>query len=395
MASWASAAVGEGGQRGGVAVHAEERLGDQQAAAGSPGLGQQAGRGAGVGVGIDGDPRPGQTTAVDEAGVVQGVGDDDVLRPRERGQDPEVRLVARRKDERRLPTQECRRDVPPAGGGRGDRPRPAGPPRRRSLPARQPSGGRGGQGRVIGEAEVVVGAERHAGAPPETTTSTRELPATSGQRRSRSAPAKRGQLGFQQCRERAHGPLYQVPPRSGCCRVVRRDVPRGTWPDERRMFHVEHRLPSNASHQLRSDFDLDLDEGPAPARVDRPTLPAIGRPGDGQDVDPAAGHDQPPAERQPGLRLEGRPRDRNVEPGHCCAASSSPRRLPRLTRPDSSSSRMAVRRKAPFLAIGSLSRRVSPGRSRASGSAGSPPPLPTSTTRAGRSSRRASAKASG
>ena len=172
-------------------------------------------------------------------------------------------------------------------------------------------------------------------------------------------------------------------------------------------FHVERSRSASPGVGRRSRVgawdvsrgtveDRNLDQGPLAVQVDL----AAGLLGQGgrrrQHEDAAAGAHQPPAERQPLLGGQRRPRDRDVEarPGRS-AASFSPRVAASSTRPASPSSRIAVRRNAPFLAIGSQSRIDSCGRMRARGKAGRPPPLPTSTRRAGWSSCRASAKASG
>ena len=98
--------VGEPGEGGGVAVHAEEGLGDEEPAPGGPGFVEEARRTVRVSVGIDGDSRPGEAAAVDDAGMVEGVGDDDVVGSGQGGEDADVGLVARREDECGLAAEE-------------------------------------------------------------------------------------------------------------------------------------------------------------------------------------------------------------------------------------------------------------------------------------------------
>ncbi len=150
--------LGERRERGGVAVHAEEGLGDEQPAARRPRLVEEACGTVRVSVGIDGYSRPGEAAAIDDAGMVEGVGDDDVLGSGQCGQDAEVGLIARGEDEcslaaekpgQRLLEQAVRGEVAgdQAGGGGTE------------AVAGGGGGGGGGQGRVLGQAEIVIRAE--------------------------------------------------------------------------------------------------------------------------------------------------------------------------------------------------------------------------------------------
>jgi hypothetical protein len=71
--------VAEAWQRAEVAVHAEDAVGDEQLALGGGEIAQDAARGVDVLVGKHLDLGARQTAAVDDAGVVQGVGDDHVV----------------------------------------------------------------------------------------------------------------------------------------------------------------------------------------------------------------------------------------------------------------------------------------------------------------------------
>ena len=78
--------VGEVGQGGGVAVHAEEGLGDEDAAPVVRGaVGQGRAGGGDVEVGVDPDGGAGEAAAIDDAGVVGRVGDDEVAAVGQRG----------------------------------------------------------------------------------------------------------------------------------------------------------------------------------------------------------------------------------------------------------------------------------------------------------------------
>ena len=143
------------GERGGVPVHAEEGLGDQQPAAGGTCLVEEACGSLRISVGIDGDSSAREAAAVDDAGMVECIGDDHVIRACQGGQDADVGLIARGEDERGLAVEESgqlplelavRRKVAgdQSGGGGAE------------TLACGGSGGSGGQGRVIGQAEVVV-----------------------------------------------------------------------------------------------------------------------------------------------------------------------------------------------------------------------------------------------
>ncbi len=147
------ARLGEPGQRGRVAVDGEDRVGhdDRRALVGP----QCLAYGVRFGVRDDLGAATGQPAAVDQRGVVAGVGDDERAVRRQRGDRGEVGRVARGEDERRLEAAELgqlafqlvmefRRagDQPGAGGAAA--PGPRGP--RRAL----------GDLGVAGQAQVVV-----------------------------------------------------------------------------------------------------------------------------------------------------------------------------------------------------------------------------------------------
>src|SRR4029077_5389561 len=89
-------------QGGPVAVHGEDRVGDDQAAASLWGRSQDGFECPGVAVRIDVDGSPGEPTAVDDARVVERVAEDVVPTTDERADRADVRLVARREEEGRL-----------------------------------------------------------------------------------------------------------------------------------------------------------------------------------------------------------------------------------------------------------------------------------------------------
>ena len=92
----------EVGQRADVAVHAEDAVGDQQLALRRRQLLQNLARGGGVLVREHLDRRAAQTRAVDDARVIQLVGDDDVLFREDRGDRAGVRGEPALKDDDRL-----------------------------------------------------------------------------------------------------------------------------------------------------------------------------------------------------------------------------------------------------------------------------------------------------
>jgi len=100
--------LGQLGQRGDVAVHAEQRLGHEQPAPGAAALGEVPLGRRRVAVGVDRHPGPRQPAAVDDAGVIELVRDDEVVGACERAENAQVGLVAARKQERRRAPDERR-----------------------------------------------------------------------------------------------------------------------------------------------------------------------------------------------------------------------------------------------------------------------------------------------
>ena len=84
----APAGRGQPGERGHVAVHGEDRVGDDHGR--WPGPGQQRLEVVGVGVAVDGDLGPCQPAAVDDRGVVELVGEDPAAQSPEHREGPEV-----------------------------------------------------------------------------------------------------------------------------------------------------------------------------------------------------------------------------------------------------------------------------------------------------------------
>ena len=92
------AEVAEGGEVGCVGVHAEVGLGDDEAAAGGGGFEGLGGR-LEAEVGDDADCRAAEAAAVDDGGVVETVGDDEIAWAGKRGKDADVGCVAAREEE--------------------------------------------------------------------------------------------------------------------------------------------------------------------------------------------------------------------------------------------------------------------------------------------------------
>lgn len=90
---------GEVREGSGIAVHAEERLGDENAPAKLAGASEGTGRGARIAMGEDLDGGLGEPATVDEAGVVRRIRNDEVGRACEGRHHAEVGLVPRREEE--------------------------------------------------------------------------------------------------------------------------------------------------------------------------------------------------------------------------------------------------------------------------------------------------------
>ena len=141
-------------QRRDVAVHREDAVGDDQRAA-PLGLAQAPREVVDVAVVVDEGLGPRQPAAVDDRGVVELVGEDDLAARRASAETtPSVRQVAGAEQQRRLGALERRPAAPRGGGGshrcsrheprRARRRRPSASPRRR--PPRARAGGRRGRG---------------------------------------------------------------------------------------------------------------------------------------------------------------------------------------------------------------------------------------------------------
>ncbi len=93
-------------QRRQVAVHREDPVGDDQR--GAPlGLAQPPGEVLDVAVAVDEGLGPGEATAVDDAGVVELVGEDRLARPGEGRDRAGIRQVAGAEEQRRLVSLEA------------------------------------------------------------------------------------------------------------------------------------------------------------------------------------------------------------------------------------------------------------------------------------------------
>ena len=140
------------------AVHREDPVGDDHDATGAGGRLELGGEVGHVGVAVAQPPSPAQPDPVDERRVVQLVGHDGVLGTEEGLEDPAVGVEARRVEDRRGQSQEVgetalelgMRDLGPA-----DEPHR----RQAEAPLLQRRRGRRHDLRVVGEPEVVVGAE--------------------------------------------------------------------------------------------------------------------------------------------------------------------------------------------------------------------------------------------
>ena len=227
------------------------------------------------------------------------------------------------------------------------------------------------------------------GAPP-TWGRTRELPAASGQARRRSSAASACSSASSSV-AKARMVRTPTPP----------SVPRGTASRANHPRRVPRGTASRANHPRRvprgtASRGDDLDERAPAVEVDLP-VGLLGQARRRWSARRPVHRDGPAS--PPGPATWRAPASPAKSPRRTRAAS--PWRRPRrarhglTTRSPRPSSRIAVRRNAAFLAIGSTSVMARPGRSSASGIAGRPPPLPTSITRAGCSSLRASANASG
>jgi hypothetical protein len=154
--------AGDGGE---VAVHREDAVADDQRPAPSRPL-QAPGEVLEVTMAIDEGLGPCQAASVDDAGVVELVREDDLLAPGEGGDDAGVGEIAGAEQQRSLAALELgqlRLELAMRLHVAGDKPRGAGP----GAPAHRRLGRRGPHLRVIGEAEVVVGAEQQHRLPAE------------------------------------------------------------------------------------------------------------------------------------------------------------------------------------------------------------------------------------
>ncbi len=193
---------------------------------------------AGVAVGVDGDPGAREAAAVDEAGVVEGVGDDEVVGSGEGGRGRRGWSGSR----------SGRRGRP---GGRGSAASAASSCAVRGQVAGDQAGGggaeavagggrrgRGGQGRVGGQAEVVVRTEREPRLPRDCHCSFSRVPDDFGTGAAAIDGGQLRQLGLQDRLERAHVFLYQLRGAGVPRETNTRNAVQPT--DGRPMFHVEH-----------------------------------------------------------------------------------------------------------------------------------------------------------
>ena len=159
-------------ERRDVAVHREDRVGDDQRAAPPRACAQAPGEVLDVAVVVDEDLGARQPAAVDDRGVVELVGEDDVAAAGERGDDAGVGQVARAEQQRGLGALERRPAAPRAGDGSSSCPRPAATRRRRrpsASPRRPPprarAGGRPGRGSCSSTAAAPAGRRAARAAP--------------------------------------------------------------------------------------------------------------------------------------------------------------------------------------------------------------------------------------
>jgi hypothetical protein len=151
--------------RGDVAVHREDAVGDDERAAPLR-LPQAPGEVLEVRVPVDEDLGPGEPAAVDDAGVVQLVGEDDLPAAGQRRDHSGVGQKARAVEESRLVALEGRDpllEAPVRLHVAADQPRRTGA----DAPAHGRLGRRLAHPRMVGEAEVVVRAEQQHGPPVE------------------------------------------------------------------------------------------------------------------------------------------------------------------------------------------------------------------------------------
>jgi len=91
--------IGQIGQGGELSVHAEEAVGDDQAATVAVGAIQQPSESLRIGVGVDAHVGPRQPAAIEQAGVVLAVGVDHVARPHQGGDGARVGRETGREDQ--------------------------------------------------------------------------------------------------------------------------------------------------------------------------------------------------------------------------------------------------------------------------------------------------------
>ena len=150
------------GQRGSIAIHGEDGIGEDEASAVVAAGLEAFGQGVEVEVGIDVDGGARQARAIDEGGVVQGIGVDGVLGADERGDDTDIGVVPGVEEEGgvgALPGGDALFE-PPVGrqvaddetGGAGAK-----------ALALHGVASRCEEGRVVGQTEIVVGAEVDGG----------------------------------------------------------------------------------------------------------------------------------------------------------------------------------------------------------------------------------------
>ena len=119
-------------------------------------------------VAVDEDLGPREPAAVDDRGVVELVGEDDLAGARERAHDAEVREVARAEQQRGLGALE-RGELLLEAAVDGHRARHEARGSGADAPAHRRVGGRLLHARVVGEPEVVVRAQQRTGRPSRTT----------------------------------------------------------------------------------------------------------------------------------------------------------------------------------------------------------------------------------
>jgi len=113
-------------------------------------------------MGVDQGPRAAESTAIDDAGVVGGIGDDEVIAPRQSRDDPDVGLVTGREEESGFEPRIGGKLLLEVGmelGFSRDEARRSGS----EAVLAGSLGGRGGEGGVGGQAKVVIGTEGESG----------------------------------------------------------------------------------------------------------------------------------------------------------------------------------------------------------------------------------------